>query len=220
MEKELFQTDLKVVAGTVPKELNGTFLRTGPNPQHQPWGGYHWYVSHRRAHEQWCPASCQCAICSIFPGCCLQCLTAMPKSRQKQHISIGCVNMCESRHYMAPCHAAEAVCRFDGDGMVHALHFQDGKAQSYSNHWIRCDRFVEEQEKGSNVYMRVRLMLFRAPEPLTRTECPMPLCTVMMQTSLPCQSPCTVANTTRTCMNSSSADTVHCATTQSRRCGP
>jgi carotenoid cleavage dioxygenase-like enzyme len=51
------------------------------------------------------------------------------------------------------------LCRFDGDGMVHAVHFGEGKAKSYSNHWIRCDRFVEEREAGSNVYMRVRLLI-------------------------------------------------------------
>lgn len=44
MEKEVFTEDLKVVEGAVPADLSGAFLRTGPNPQHKPWGGYHWCV--------------------------------------------------------------------------------------------------------------------------------------------------------------------------------
>lgn len=39
--------------------------------------------------------------------------------------------------------------------MVHAVVLRDGKAQSYANHWLRCDRFLHEQKAGSNIYLRV-----------------------------------------------------------------
>jgi carotenoid cleavage dioxygenase-like enzyme len=42
---EVFTMDLKVVEGAIPPDMSGVFLRTGPNPQHQPWGGYHWSAS-------------------------------------------------------------------------------------------------------------------------------------------------------------------------------
>lgn len=38
---EVFRKQL-LVEGKVPKELNGVYIRTGPNPQFQPLGGYHW----------------------------------------------------------------------------------------------------------------------------------------------------------------------------------
>ena len=46
-------------------------------------------------------------------------------------------------------------CRFDGEGMVHAVHFQDGQAKSYSNHWLRTKRFLAEAAAGSNLFLRV-----------------------------------------------------------------
>src|SRR3954466_2467075 len=36
---------------------------------------------------------------------------------------------------------------FDGDGMVHAVHFHDGTA-SYRNRWVRTDAFEREQAAG------------------------------------------------------------------------
>ena len=36
---------------------------------------------------------------------------------------------------------------FDGDGMVHAVHFADGRA-TYRNRWIRTDGFEREREAG------------------------------------------------------------------------
>jgi carotenoid cleavage dioxygenase len=32
-----------VVEGEIPKELNGSFYRNGPNPQYAPRGQYHWF---------------------------------------------------------------------------------------------------------------------------------------------------------------------------------
>lgn len=40
---------------------------------------------------------------------------------------------------------------FDGDGMIHAIHFEDGKA-SYRNRWIRTDGFRNEQQAGHAVW--------------------------------------------------------------------
>src|SRR5262245_5775054 len=34
--------DLEVI-GTIPRELNGTFYRNGPNPAYEPAGRYHWF---------------------------------------------------------------------------------------------------------------------------------------------------------------------------------
>ena len=35
-------TDLRVV-GEIPRELNGTYYRNGPNPAFEPQGRYHWF---------------------------------------------------------------------------------------------------------------------------------------------------------------------------------
>ena len=43
VRKELFTKELKV-EGAIPQELNGVYLRTGPNPPHAPAGGHHVYA--------------------------------------------------------------------------------------------------------------------------------------------------------------------------------
>ena len=40
---------------------------------------------------------------------------------------------------------------FDGDGMVHAIAFRDGKA-TYRNRWIRTGGFLEEQKAGHAIW--------------------------------------------------------------------
>ncbi len=40
---------------------------------------------------------------------------------------------------------------FDGDGMVHGIWFENGKAR-YCNRWIRTPGFVAEQESGSSIW--------------------------------------------------------------------
>ena len=40
---------------------------------------------------------------------------------------------------------------FDGDGMVHAVHFADGRA-TYRNRWIRTDGFEREREAGAPLW--------------------------------------------------------------------
>jgi carotenoid cleavage dioxygenase len=66
------------VTGELPRDLDGVFLRGGPNPIFAPRGRYHW---------------------------------------------------------------------FDGDGMVHAVHFRDGRA-AYRNRWIATSGLEAEQRAG------------------------------------------------------------------------
>lgn len=40
---------------------------------------------------------------------------------------------------------------FDGDGMLHAVHLEDGKA-SYRNRWVRTKGFLEEQSEGRSLW--------------------------------------------------------------------
>jgi carotenoid cleavage dioxygenase-like enzyme len=79
---EITAKDLEVI-GTIPADLQGNFLRIGPNPYYVP-------------------------------------------DEQKYHI-------------------------FDGDGMVHGVHFADGKAD-YRNRFIDSDGLREEREKGGWIY--------------------------------------------------------------------
>ncbi|MDA1075998.1 MAG: carotenoid oxygenase family protein [Proteobacteria bacterium] len=39
-----------VVEGAIPRELNGTFFRNGPNPQFAPRGDYHWFAGDGMIH--------------------------------------------------------------------------------------------------------------------------------------------------------------------------
>jgi len=43
---------------------------------------------------------------------------------------------------------------FDGDGMIHAIQFEDGRA-SYANRWIRTWAFVEEEKAGASLWTGV-----------------------------------------------------------------
>jgi len=77
VDEELTADDLEVV-GTVPRDLNGVYLRNGPNRQFAAPGRYH---------------------------------------------------------------------LFDGDGMIHAVHFENGTVR-YRNRWIRTKAFREESDAG------------------------------------------------------------------------
>jgi hypothetical protein len=48
-----------------------------------------------------------------------------------------------------------ACCRFEGDGMVHAVRIKDGAA-SYCNHWVRTHKLAEEQRAKFPIYAKVR----------------------------------------------------------------
>lgn len=74
---EITADDLTVI-GEIPRDLNGVYLRTGPNRQFDASGRYH---------------------------------------------------------------------MFDGDGMIHAVHFEDGKAR-YRNRYVRTEAFHRESEAG------------------------------------------------------------------------
>jgi carotenoid cleavage dioxygenase-like enzyme len=110
VDKEVFQTELEVLEGSIPAGLEGVYIRTGPNPQHKPWGGYHWYDF---------VLLCRSSKSMIF-------------TRQL------------------------LLSRFDGEGMVHAIRFGEGQAKSYTNHWIRCKRYLYEKAAGYNMFSRVR----------------------------------------------------------------
>jgi len=42
VDTEIHQTDLEVI-GEIPDDLNGLYVRNGPNPKHRPSGRYHWF---------------------------------------------------------------------------------------------------------------------------------------------------------------------------------
>ncbi|KAL6040084.1 Dioxygenase [Balamuthia mandrillaris] len=85
---ELWASDLPV-NGKLPEDLDGVFVRNGPNPRfdHHPsqGGHYHW---------------------------------------------------------------------FDGDGMLHAVIFEDGRA-TYTNRWVKTQRWKDENESGKRLYPRL-----------------------------------------------------------------
>jgi carotenoid cleavage dioxygenase len=97
VDTEIDATDLTVI-GEIPRDLDGVYLRNGPNPQFPPVGRYHW---------------------------------------------------------------------FDGDGMVHAVHFHDGKA-TYRNRWVRTDAFERERAAGDVQWVGIM-------EPLAGNPRDMPL---------------------------------------------
>lgn len=74
-------TDLPVI-GKIPTDLNGVYLRNGPNPRFKPQGKYH---------------------------------------------------------------------PFDGDGMIHAAHFQNGTV-TYRNKWVRTEGWKANDEQGKESY--------------------------------------------------------------------
>jgi len=92
--EELTLEDLPLVKGAVPADLNGVYLRAGPNTRHAPIGRYH---------------------------------------------------------------------PFDGDGMIHAVRFQQGR-MSYRNRWIRTDAFRREEEAGEGLFYGIRETLKGRPD--------------------------------------------------------
>ncbi|KAI8470686.1 MAG: carotenoid cleavage dioxygenase [Monoraphidium minutum] len=47
---ELFDQELELLEGSIPQELDGAFLRVGPNPALAPVGGYHWFDGDGMVH--------------------------------------------------------------------------------------------------------------------------------------------------------------------------
>ena len=45
-------------------------------------------------------------------------------------------------------------CRFDGDGMLHAVRIKGGRA-SYSNAYVRTTRLEKEQAAGRSLFSKV-----------------------------------------------------------------
>jgi len=79
-------TDLPLLKGEIPRDLNGVYLRVGPNPRFAPNGRYH---------------------------------------------------------------------PFDGDGMVHAAEFRDGRL-TVRNRWVRTEAFEREQQAGAATHWGIR----------------------------------------------------------------
>jgi carotenoid cleavage dioxygenase len=46
---EIDAEDLTVI-GKIPADLNGVYLRNGPNPRYQPEGRYHWFDGDGMVH--------------------------------------------------------------------------------------------------------------------------------------------------------------------------
>ena len=92
--QELALNDLKVIKGSIPRNLNGVYLRAGPNARYAPNGRYH---------------------------------------------------------------------PFDGDGMVHSAHFDNGQL-TYRNRWVQTEGFVEEQQAGQSTHYGIRETLKGRPD--------------------------------------------------------
>lgn len=86
--------DLPLLHGAIPTDLNGVYMRAGPNPRFAPQGRYH---------------------------------------------------------------------PFDGDGMVHAAQFKQGKL-TYRNRWLRTEAFVEEDAAGRATFHGIRETLKGRPD--------------------------------------------------------
>ncbi len=86
LRAEFGPAPLKLLSGKVPADLNGVYLRAGPNIRFAPEGRYH---------------------------------------------------------------------PFDGDGMIHAAHFENG-AVTYRSRWVRTDAWKEEDAAGRSLYAGVR----------------------------------------------------------------
>jgi carotenoid cleavage dioxygenase len=77
VDEEIDASDLEVI-GEIPADLQGMYVRNGPNPRYRTEGRYHW---------------------------------------------------------------------FDGDGMLHGIHFEDGKA-TYRNRWVATEGLAAERRAG------------------------------------------------------------------------
>ncbi|GBF94451.1 hypothetical protein Rsub_07265 [Raphidocelis subcapitata] len=76
--EELFEAALEVVEGAVPPEIDGAFLRVGPNPALPPVGGYHWFDGDGMVHA-----------CRIKGGSASYCNRWVETSRLKQEREAG-----------------------------------------------------------------------------------------------------------------------------------
>ena len=75
-----------------------------------------------------------------------------------QDVNAACAVLCAAASRLLQ--VAGIGCRFDGDAMIHAVRFADGKALSYQNHWLRTPRFLVEQQSGHDGSGRVHVSCF------------------------------------------------------------
>ena len=92
--QELALEELKLLKGSIPTDLNGVYLRAGPNARYAPNGRYH---------------------------------------------------------------------PFDGDGMVHAAHFDNGRL-TYRNRWVQTEGWKEEAQAGKSTHYGIRETLKGRPD--------------------------------------------------------
>lgn len=52
--QEVHTHQLEVVEGAVPDSLDGVYMRTGPNPQYEPRGGYLMYATTMQHDNEFC----------------------------------------------------------------------------------------------------------------------------------------------------------------------
>ena len=57
---------LEVLAGEIPDDLNGVYVRNGPNPQQHPMGRYHWFDGDGMVHRSTSPTA---APATATAGC-------------------------------------------------------------------------------------------------------------------------------------------------------
>lgn len=84
------------------------------------------------AHH-WCASSQQRYYCTIYPS-------------TQSHTCRPCMGRSQVRY----------GCRFDGDGMLHAVRIKDGKA-AYSNAYVQTSRWKQQKKAGRPLFPTVML---------------------------------------------------------------
>jgi hypothetical protein len=151
VREEVFEEDLEV-EGELPAELDGIYLRNGPNPFYEPLHGaplacsdHPDHSDHRYAtspDQLWVQAGLS-TFMTVVCNCMLVLLchsgtfyttiqpTCYPLARPIDLL----LSLLPGYHW------------FDGDGMLHACLIKDGKA-SYCNRYVETSKLKQEQKAG------------------------------------------------------------------------
>ena len=81
--------------------------------------------------------------------CCMLCASKQAKHHAARHVSR---RQCKPGNCVRVTH--ESVCRFDGDGMLHAVRIKAGKA-SYSNAFVQTSLYKQERKAGKPLNLKV-----------------------------------------------------------------